>query len=97
MNCVIHQSHGAYLPRASPCSVAQRGDETGLLKILDSQELTDEIRHGAIDGLASMATQTAIDALAKLGKDEDEDEDLRKAAWRARRRAIRSQQSEVSA
>ncbi len=77
--------------------LAQQGDETGLLKILDSQELTDEIRHGAIDGLASMATQTAIDALAKLGKDEDEDEDLRKAAWRARRRAIRSQQSEVSA
>ena len=77
--------------------LAAQQDEPGLIGLLQNKKLTDETRQGAIDGLAVIASQKAIDALANLGKDEDEDEDLRKAAWRARRRAIRSQNKEVSA
>lgn len=64
-------------------------DVEGLQAILDDQSLSEEVRLGAIDGLARIATPAVDDILAKLGKNEDEDEDLRHQAWRAFRRARR--------
>ena len=67
--------------------VAQ-GDSAGLVKALaDTKHET--ARLGLVEALGKVADAAAMAALRKLGADEGEDEELRKAAWRALRRAKR--------
>ncbi|HRI11349.1 MAG TPA: hypothetical protein PKW35_26205, partial [Nannocystaceae bacterium] len=65
------------------------GDAKALAKLLDDKKLGEGIRLGIIEALAKIATKEAQDRLVVLGTDKGEDEDLRKAAWRALRRAKR--------
>ena len=69
--------------------LVRAADVEGLEAILRDESLSDEVRLGAIDGLARIATPEVDDILAGLGKNEDEDEELRHQAWRAFRRARR--------
>ncbi|MEM1348320.1 MAG: HEAT repeat domain-containing protein, partial [Myxococcota bacterium] len=64
-------------------------DIEGLLATMRDAELADEARLGALESLSTIAAPELDDELAALGKNEEEDEDLRKAAWRALRRAKR--------
>jgi len=64
-------------------------DIEGLLATMRNAELADETRLGALESLSTIAAPELDDELAALGKNEEEDEDLRKAAWRALRRAKR--------
>ena len=67
--------------------VAQ-GDSAGLIEALaDTKHET--ARLGLVEALGKVADKDAMAALRKLGTDEGEDEELRKAAWRALRRAKR--------
>ena len=64
------------------------GDSAGLIKALaDTQHET--ARLGLVEALGKIADEPAMAALRKLGAAEAEDEELRKAAWRALRRAKR--------
>ena len=70
--------------------MANMQDVEGFAKTLKDDSLKDEVRLGAIEGLASIALPEIDDLLIQVGTNEDEDEDLRKAAWRALRRARRA-------
>jgi ParB family chromosome partitioning protein len=65
------------------------GDLEHLKNVACNQALPEAARLGAIEGLALLGQEAAEEELAKLGKNETEDEELRKAAWRARRRSKR--------
>jgi ParB family chromosome partitioning protein len=52
-------------------------------------ELPLSARLGAIEGLGRTASEQAETLLAEIGANQDHDEELRKAAWRARRRSQR--------
>jgi len=47
-------------------------------------------RLGAIEGLGVMATEAAEAVLTQVGAADGDDEDVRKAAWRALRRSKRA-------
>ena len=68
------------------------GDEDveGFATTLKDASLSDEIRLGAIEGLAEIATEEVDALLIAVGANEEEDEELRKSAWRALRRARRA-------
>ena len=67
-----------------------RGDTRGLIAVLADGEQIESARLGAIEGLARIASKAALDWLANFASSADEeDEELRKAAWRAIRRAKR--------
>ncbi len=66
-----------------------RGDVEALIGVASDAKLEDETRLGAIESLSRSAGEGVLDALAAIGKSEQEDEELRKAAWRAFRRARR--------
>ena len=61
-------------------------DVAGLVAIADDTKANEPTRLGAIEALARITDDAAGDALAKVAKRESEDEELRKAAWRALRR-----------
>jgi ParB family chromosome partitioning protein len=69
-----------------------RGDLDSLAALAADRKLPEAVRLGAIEGLAKMANEQAEAKLVALGTATDEDEDLRKAAWRGRRRSIRARQ-----
>jgi len=69
-----------------------RGDLAGLGTIATNRELAGLVRLGAIEALGRLATEPAEAKLRDIGANEKEDEELRKAAWRARRRSIRARQ-----
>jgi ParB family chromosome partitioning protein len=69
--------------------LAALGDLEGLIAAMRDRDLEDVVRQGAIDALGTIVQPEAADSLAKFGSDDDEDEMLRKAAWRARRRVNR--------
>ena len=52
---------------------------------------------GAIEGLGKIAMLAAENYLQDLSQQQDEDEDIRKAAFRALRRSQRTRQSATSA
>ncbi|MDF1660140.1 MAG: HEAT repeat domain-containing protein [Planctomycetota bacterium] len=79
---VHHQ--GVALPH-----LINRGDIDGLGAALADAKLPEATRLGAIEGLARIASVQAETVIVKMAKDEAEDEDLRKAAWRALRRSKR--------
>src|SRR5690606_33503243 len=71
--------------------LTRQGDVEGLRAALADKSASETARLGLVEALGRLGTEAAIAALAKLGADEQEDEELRKAAWRARRRALRAQ------
>ena len=58
-------------------------------RVAEDRTLPEATRLGAIEGLAAMAREPAEDVLRRIGLDADDDEELRKAAWRALRRSGR--------
>lgn len=75
---------------ALPLLVAD-GDVEGLAKALANRKLSEASRLGAIEALAKIATDAARAPILAVATAEAEDEELRKAAWRALRRARRYQ------
>ena len=69
------------------------GDVDGLAARLGERSLGDNLRLGVIEALARIASDEAIDRLRAFGRDAGEDEELRKAAWRAVRRGQRQQRA----
>jgi len=67
-------------------------DVSGLAEILANQALPEITRTGALEGLARIASPEIEPALLRVARDEDEEEELRKSAWRALRRARRYRQ-----
>ncbi len=60
-----------------------------LKTIAQNPNLPEAARLGAIEALARLGQEPAEDLLASIGKNENEEDDFRKAAWRARRRSQR--------
>ncbi len=89
---VHHQ--GAVLPQ-----LVARGDIEGLAAVLADGALPELSRLGALDALAQIATEASVAPIAAIAGEQTEDEALRKAAWRALRRARRAmaRRQEVSA
>src|SRR5262249_32657434 len=73
-----------------------QGDLEGLSAVVDNTKLPEATRLGAIEGLAKLASEDADTKLAAIGGNEKEDEELRKAAWRALRRSKRARQKVTS-
>ncbi|HEY8379914.1 MAG TPA: HEAT repeat domain-containing protein, partial [Nannocystis sp.] len=71
--------------------LAAQADVEGLVRALADKGASETARLGLVEALGQIAEESAFAALAELGADEQEDEELRKAAWRARRRALRAQ------
>lgn len=83
----VAQSHyqGVVLP-----DVVDAGDEGALATTVHDDSLPEATRLGAIEGLAALATTRGEKQLERIGKSDDVDEELRKAAWRGLRRSKRS-------
>ncbi len=64
-------------------------DTASLRAAVADKKLGEPARLGAIEALASIADDAAFEALRAVGTDEGEDEEVRKAAWRALRRGKR--------
>jgi len=73
------------------------GDVEGLASRLQDRGLSDGLRLGLLEALARIADEGALEVLRTFGRDEDEDEELRKAAWRAVRRGQRRAKSVAKA
>jgi ParB family chromosome partitioning protein len=67
-----------------------RGDVEGLAAVAEDRTLPEATRLGAIEGLAAIARAPAVEVLRRIGLAPDEDEELRKAAWRGLRRSKRA-------
>jgi ParB family chromosome partitioning protein len=65
-------------------------DVEGLASVAGDRSLAEAARLGAIEALAALATEPADEVLRKIGLDDREDEELRKAAWRGLRRSKRA-------
>ncbi|MGB1013698.1 MAG: HEAT repeat domain-containing protein [Nannocystaceae bacterium] len=62
---------------------------TALKAVVGDDQRPDHARLGAIEALAKIASEAACDVLSTFGRDESQEDDLRKAAWRGVRRAKR--------
>jgi ParB family chromosome partitioning protein len=76
---------------AIPHLVAQ-GDVEGLAAVADNGGFSEEVRLGAVEGLAALASEAAEAELVRIGQSTGQPEELRKAAWRGRRRSKRARQ-----
>ena len=72
-----------------------RGDADGLAAVATDTAQDFGVRAGAIEALARIASASAQDTIAQVGKSAD-DEELQKTAWRALRRAKRNARAEVA-
>ena len=68
------------------------GDIDGLAAVVANAKLPEATRLGAVEGLALLASEAAEAKLLEVGRNEKEDEDLRKAAWKGLRRSQRARQ-----
>ncbi len=84
---VARQVH--YQGVAVPHLVKNR-DVGALAAVAEDRSLAEAARLGAVEGLAAMAIDAADEVLRRIGRDEREDEDFRKAAWRGLRRSQRA-------
>lgn len=64
-------------------------DVPTLSAVAKDRKATEPARLGAIEGLGFMADETAEKVLVEIGSADGDDEDVRKAAWRALRRSKR--------
>jgi HEAT repeat protein len=71
------------------------GDVAGLAAALADRKLPEATRLGAIEALARIATDAAFAPILAVAKDEGEDDELRKGAWRALRRGRRYQKKKI--
>ncbi len=78
-----------YQPVALPTLIAMK-DVTTLAAVATDRKRPEAARLGAIEGLGVMAVETAERVLAEVGATDGDDEDVRKAAWRALRRSKRA-------
>lgn len=74
---------------ALPAVVAAK-DVAALAAVAQDRKKPEAARLGAIEGLGVMAVQPAEAILAEVGAADGDDEDVRKAAWRALRRSKRA-------
>ncbi|QDV34780.1 HEAT repeat domain-containing protein [Tautonia plasticadhaerens] len=74
---------------AVPVLVTRKRIDT-LATVAADRSLPDATRLGAVEGLAAIASEAAEEHLRRVGLDEQTDEELRKAAWRALRRSRRA-------
>ena len=79
------RNQGAVLPY-----LAQIGDVEGLTAVLEDRSLPDPDRLGALEALATLGLEAAEAPIRAVGLAEEEEEELRKAAWRALRRSKRT-------
>jgi ParB family transcriptional regulator, chromosome partitioning protein len=70
--------------------LAARRDVDGLKAVVYNASLSEETRLGAVEGLAAAASEEAEAELVRIGKAEENPEELRKAAWRGLRRSRRA-------
>jgi ParB family chromosome partitioning protein len=70
--------------------VLARKDVDSLSGLADDKGLPLTARLGAVEGLASLASEDAEGRLLGVAQREGEEEDLRKAAWRGLRRSRRA-------
>jgi ParB family chromosome partitioning protein len=77
-------TQGAALPH-----LVAAGDVAGVGAVLRDRKLSEATRLGAVEALGRIATAPAFEALRALASATDEDEELRKAAYRAIRRGQR--------
>ncbi len=75
---------GVVLPWA-----VERQQVDQLAAVMEDPQAAESARLGAIEGLGRIPSPAAVQRLATFGADE-KDEDLRKAAWKARRRSLRA-------
>ncbi len=73
-------------------ALIDRGEVGTLATVLEDKSLPEATRLGALEGLAAMALEPAEAVLRKVGSDEKEDEEIRKAAWRSLRRSKRARE-----
>lgn len=83
-----------YQPVALPHLIAAK-DVSTLATVAKDKKQPEPARLGAVEALGVMATEPAEKALAALGGTEGDDEDVRKAAWKALRRSKRKRQKAV--
>ncbi|MCP4110671.1 MAG: hypothetical protein GY749_34965, partial [Desulfobacteraceae bacterium] len=83
--CADVHSQGVVMPH-----LVRAGDSDSIFKVAIDTNLSDTVRMGAIETLARMADDGAEKQLVKIGKSEQADEELRKAAWRGLRRSKRA-------
>ncbi|WP_422929580.1 HEAT repeat domain-containing protein [Singulisphaera sp. PoT] len=94
LRAAAKQAHyqGVVLP-----SLIDRGEVATLTSVLEDKTLSEAARQGALEGLGAMALEAAEAVLRKVGSDEKEDEDIRKAAWRSLRRSKRARAKPIKA
>jgi ParB family chromosome partitioning protein len=68
------------------------GDVEGLYSTASDKSLPETTRLGAVEALAKLGREEAEARLVELGQDQENDEELRKAAWRGRRRSQRARE-----
>lgn len=69
-----------------------RGDVDALAEVAQDRSLPVPTRMGAVEGLGKLAQEGAEDRIVALAQSGDEDEEVRKCAWRALRRSRRARQ-----
>ena len=84
-----------YQPVALPHLIAAK-DVSTLAAVAKDRKQPEPARLGAVEALGVMATEPAEKALAELGSTDGDDEDVRKAAWKALRRSKRKRQKASS-
>ena len=67
----------------------RQADVTGLAEVARDRDLPETARLGALEGLGRLGSEAAEAPLVAVGSSEEEEEALRKAAWRALRRSRR--------
>lgn len=72
--------------------LVERGERERLAGIVEDSEHDLVVRSAAVEALARLADEAAEQALAGFGNDEKLPEELRKLAWRCRRRSVRRRQ-----
>ncbi len=78
-----------YQPLALPTLIDAK-DVPTLAKVAKDPKAAEPARLGAVEGLGFMAVESAEAVLAEIGADGGDDEDVRKAAWKALRRSKRA-------
>ncbi|MCB9525727.1 MAG: hypothetical protein H6702_20480 [Myxococcales bacterium] len=82
----IAHAQGVVLPH-----LIAAGDVVGLAAVAEDRKAPEVSRLGALEALARIPREAAVAPLLAVAKDDDEDEAVRKAAWRAVRRHRRAQ------
>jgi len=73
-----------------------RGDVDALAAVAGDRKLPEATRLGAVEGLGKLAAEAAEAKLRAIGTVKEEDEEVRKAAWRALRRSKRARPAAAS-